>query len=322
MTPNEIDLLHGYLNDTITDADVPRLQSLLRESSDARRMLRSLCTVEEKLQECAAADPATLRLIGTQRQRAPDTGSRPRYRWLRWRPLTAAAAGVILGMLCTSVVFAYASPRFALAKAKVGRLFSDSFESGTTETLPGLPREAGVWAGDEARVVTAENGVKPKRGAKMLRFISATYAGENAKHSAWGDVYRLVDLRGQAGDGKAVLRCSASFDGARFAKGEEYSCFVELCALEEDPAEAPQPLVLPWVRENSASVAGRKFPMKGDGAWQEATVEVPVSSQTRFVLAHLAVLRRKPLPSSEPVQFHAHYLDDVKLELLTQPGTP
>ena len=92
--------------------------------------------------------------------------------------------------------------------------------------------------------------------------------------------------------------------------------------MEDDPAGAPQPLALPWVRENSASVAARKFPMTGDGVWQTAAVEVPVSPQTRFILVHLAVLRRKPFPPAEPVQFGAHYLDDVKLELVAKPRTP
>ena len=156
----------------------------------------------------------------------------------------------------------------------------------------------------------------------MLRFVSATFSGEDAKRSAWGDVYRLVDLRGQVGNGKSVLRLSASFDAAQFPAGEEYSCFVELYALEDDPAGAPQPLTLPWVRENSASVAARKVPMKGDGVWQQAAVEVPVTAQTRFVLVHLAVLRAKPFPQVEPVQFSAHFLDDVKLELFTRPNTP
>jgi hypothetical protein len=245
-----------------------------------------------------------------------------RFRWPQWRPLTAAAAGVVFGMFCTSVVFAYASPKFAAAKAVVRRLWSESFESGTTQTLPGLPRESGVWSGDEARVVVAETGLKPKNGTKMLRFVSATFAGENAKQSAWGDVYRLVDVRGRVAGAKSVLRLSANFAAVRFPAGEEYSCSVELCALDDDLTGAPQPLVLPWVRENSASVALRKVPMKGDGVWQEATAEVPVSSQTRFILVHLAVLRRKPYPPAEPVQFGGHYLDAVKLELLTRPNAP
>ena len=62
--------------------------------------------------------------------------------------------------------------------------------------------------------------------------------------------------------------------------------------------------------------------MKGDGVWQEASVEVPVSPQTRFVLVHLAVMRTKPFPPVEAVQFSGHYLDDVRLELRTQPAKP
>ena len=47
-----------------------------------------------------------------------------------------------------------------------------------------------------------------------------------------------------------------------------------------------------------------------------------MSPQTRYVLVHLAMRRRKPYPPTEPVQFSGHYLDDVKLELRTQPNTP
>lgn len=322
MTHDELDLLHGYLDETLPDDRLPRLQSLLRESAEARRTLRSLCTVDAKLQECAAADPATWRLMALPPP--PPFSSRSGFQgWLgKLRPLTAAAAGLVIGLFSASMVFAYASPRFAETRETVRRLWNESFEFGVAETAPGLPREAGIWSGDEARVVAAEQGLQPKDGGRMLRFVSATFPGEEAKRSAWGDVYRLVDLRGQVSPGKSALRLSANFDAMQFPASEEYSCFVELCALESDLANAPQPLVLPWVRENSASVTARKYPMKGDGVWQEARVEVPVTPQTRFVLVHLAIQRRKPSPPAEPVHFSGHYLDEVKLELLTSPNTP
>jgi hypothetical protein len=244
---------------------------------------------------------------------------RPRHwsAWTQWRPQMAAAAGVVFGTFCTSMVWAYVGPH----AGKVVTLLQESFESGVAETIPGLPLEVGVWTGDEARVVAAGEGVKPKDGAKMLRFVSAMYPGEDAKVSAWGDVYRLVDLRGRVSE-NSVLRFSASFDAVQFRAGEKWACFVELGALGDDPANAPQPLTLPWVRENSAAVAARRIPMSGDGVWQAAVVEVPVSPQTRFVLVHLAVQRQKPFPPPEPVQFGGHYLDDVKLELLTKPNGP
>lgn len=305
----QLELVRRYLDGTATAEEVRSLESLILKDPGLRREFLHYANVDAAL-------------AGTRRPQVPVIAQPKRKIGPSWRPLAAAAAGVVIGIFCTSMVFAYASPKFAMAKARVLRLWSEGFESGPMETLPGLPREAGTLSGDEARVVTTENGLKPKSGTKMLRFVSATFAGENAKKSAWGDVYRLVDLREQMSGGKATVRLTANFNGVHFPQGEEYSCDLELCALEDDPAEAPQPLALPWVRENSASVAGRKFPMKGDGVWQEAVVEVPVSPQTRFVLAHLAVLRRKPFPPVEPVRFGAHYVDDVKLELLTQPDTP
>jgi hypothetical protein len=316
------DLIDQHLNGTMSEEARRELEErLLHSAADRERfwqLAETHALVHEGIQQQLAEPAAHV----VHAERPVLRGWRPRSVWFQWRPLTAAAAGVVFGMLCTSMVFAYAAPRFAGAKAAVWRLVSESFESGMVETLPGLPRQTGVWSGDTARVVTAEQDLNPKDGVKMLRFVSATFAGENAKQSAWGDVYRLVDLHGRVGEGTSVLRLSASFDGVRFPAGDEYACFVELCALEEDPADAPQPLTLSWVRENSASVAARKIPMVGDGAWQVAVVDVPVSPQTRFVLAHLAVQRQKPFPPSEPVQFGAHYLDDVKIELLSKPHSP
>lgn len=316
-------LTDAWRESSLTEAQAAELNQTLRVSEEARRFFRAEAELHGLL-HCAvmAATVAETSAQFSPQVTAGRNAASSWSGWFRWRPLTAAAAGVVLGVFCTSVVLAYTSPKFAEAKALVRRLLSESFESGVTETLPGLPQAAGGWSGDEARAVTAEQGMKPKQGAKMLRFVSATFAGENARRSAWGDVYRLVDLRGQVGDAKSVVRLSASFDAGQFAAGEEYSCSVELCALELDLTGAPQPLTLPWVRENSAATGLRKIPMKGDGVWQESVVEVPVSPQTRYLLVHLAVLRTKPFPPAEPVLFSGHYLDDVKLELLSRPSPP
>ncbi len=94
MTQDEFDLLHSYLNETLSEPDFARLQTLLRENVEARRTLRSLSTVNAKLQQLAALNPATLRLLTTPA--VPET--RRGFAWLSWRPLAAAAA-IVLGML-------------------------------------------------------------------------------------------------------------------------------------------------------------------------------------------------------------------------------
>ena len=320
MTQHEFDLIHGYLDGTIGETDFTHLQSLLRDNAEARQMLRSLSTVDAKWQELAAANPETLRLLATPAASQRGPGRNPA--WFSWRPLTAAAAGIVLGIFCTSVVFAYASPRFAGAKPVKRQIRGDSFEAGVNGTMPGLRTVRGVWSGDEARVVTAEQGVTPKIGEKMLRFVSATYPGENTKFSVWGDVYRLVDLRGQVRDGNSVLRLSASFAAAAKSDNEKYECSLEMSVIEKEMTDLPQPHSLISVSANSMAVVTRRFPMTRDSRWQDVSAEVPVSPRARYVLLHLAVLRVEPPASAEPVRFSGHYLDAVKLELISEPPLP
>lgn len=240
--------------------------------------------------------------------------------WLSWRPLTAAAAGLVIGLFSASVVFAYVAP--SLRKAMTLRVFEDSFEAGGDGTVPGLRSECNVWSGDTAQVVPAEQGVTPKAGGKMLRFVSATYPGAPAQLSRWCDVYRLVDLRGQSRDATALLKLSASFAAAAIADSEKFECSVEMSVLEIEMTDLPQPPTLPSVAANSMSVVTRRFPMPRNDQWQDVTAEVPLSPQARYVLLHLAVLRVEPPLSMEPVHFSAHYLDAVKLELITPPYSP
>jgi hypothetical protein len=309
------DLIDQHLNGAMNEEDRRELEERLLHSAADRARFWALAETHVLVHEGVQQQLAALAIKPSAAEHPAMRHRQPHSRWFQWRPLTAAAAGVMFGMFCTSMVWAYVGPY----TGKAVTLLREGFESSAAQTLPGLPRATGVWSGDEARVVAAD-GVQPKDGRKMLRFMSATFAGENAKLSAWGDVYRLVDLRGQVGDAKSSVRLSASFDATQFASGEAYLCSLELCALETDLTDAPQPLTLPWVRESSASSALRKFPLMGDGVWREMAVEVPVSAQTRYVLVHLAVMRTKPFPPATPVQFSGHYLDDVKLELRTQPN--
>ena len=98
MKQDELELLHGYLSGTLTAGEFPRLQTLLRESAAARRMLRSLGTVEAKLEEYAAANPTTIRLMAApEAQPAAPWWSLALFAGRSWRPV--AAAIVTAGLL-------------------------------------------------------------------------------------------------------------------------------------------------------------------------------------------------------------------------------
>lgn len=307
MTDERLDhLIDEHLNGAMSDEARAELEERLLHSATDRARFWKLAESHALLHE------------GLQQQRTEVIAPRvkPRTVWLQWRPLAAAAAGIALGMFGTSMVFAYVSP----LTPKRTVLLREGFESGVSRTTPGLPKEAGVWSGDEAEVVEDTDKLKAKGGSLMLRFGRATHAGENAPKSNWCDVYRLVDLSGETSEEGASLRLVANFTSTAAAKDEEYVCFVELCAVEEGMLPALRPDNLPWYRENSAAIASRKLPLKGDGSWKAIHVLMPLPPQARHALVHVAVMRAKPARSAEPVEFGSHYVDDVKLELISPTG--
>jgi len=89
MNQEDIDLLQRHLDGTIGDDEFQRLQTLLRENAEARRMLRDLSTVAVKLHELAAAGPGNAAML-------PMPSSRPVWRQSRTLAAAAACAALVL----------------------------------------------------------------------------------------------------------------------------------------------------------------------------------------------------------------------------------
>lgn len=302
-------LIHACLDERASDAQVCELNARLRADAKARDLYLQLADTHS----CLAVDES----LWTQGERlgGPVIEHRASRKSVgAWRQMAAAAIGIVLGMLCTSVVFAYVAP--ALGKAKMVLL--EDFESNATST-PGLPRETGQWGGDEALVVTGAREVKPRSGRRMLRFVSATYPGENSPRSQWSDVYRIVDVRGQVSSGNTLARLSASFSQDSVAGREQFSCSVEAFSLDEDLGVLPAPLSHAWIRQNNSAAGSRRMALSASREWQDLSVEVPVTPRTQFVLVHLAVIQNAPSIEAGAVQFPGQYVDDVKLELVSRP---
>lgn len=309
MKPDWHQLIQRYAAGTATKEETLALQEALKADPALRAAYLEHMNLDVALEALADAEE----LLAEARPLAKAPPLPPRSPWMQWRPITAAAAGIVLGMFGTSMVWSYVVPRTAKRVA----VLRDGFESGMTRAVPGLPGAPDVWSGDEAEVVSESGHLKAKTGTRMLRFIHATHTGENASKSTWGDVYRLVDLGSPAGENPDSLRLVANFAAAPFPAGEEYVCFVEFCAVEDGQLPTPLPADLPWYRENSASVAARKMPLKGDGKWLPVNVVMPLPPQARYILVHVAIMRSKPARSAAPVQFTGHYVDDVKLEIVS-----
>ena len=106
MNQTEFNLIHDYLNGTIGDDDLLQFKMLLRESVVFRQGFRSLCTVDEKLHEMAAANPATLQMLAPNKV-SPDSSRRSAIltSWFNGRKRIAAAfmvSGLAVWLLLSS----------------------------------------------------------------------------------------------------------------------------------------------------------------------------------------------------------------------------
>lgn len=312
MTQNEIDLIHLHLSGTIGKDDFAELQSLLRSSAEARSALRDLATVDTKLEKLASGNAVTQNLLIGPSPVAAEMAAKP-TRWLAWRSLTAAAAGLVMGLFSASVVFGYVVPM-----ARSLSLLDENFEEAAVIAAK-VTLEPGVWRGDHAVVVGAEQEVKPLIGEKMLRFLRSD--AESKARLAGGhiaDVYRLIDLRGvrqDFSDDEAVVQASASVNAVPFSEEESFGCAIALFALDAEslPESASY---IGTALESEANAMARSSRTKLDhdpASWQRLTTEMRLPANTEFLVVRLHISQN--FESDGSSVFTGSYADVVRVTL-------
>ncbi|HEY1051835.1 MAG TPA: hypothetical protein VGE39_18820 [Prosthecobacter sp.] len=318
------DLFSAALNGTATDAEKSRLAEVLKNNASARQLWflynDNECGLAELKQPLTVAQTA-------------------RTAWFSWRPLTAAAAGIVIGLSGATLVFGYAGSY----AGKAISLLQESFESPPAPLAAGMPVEPGLWSGDFSEVVEAQRGVQPAQGSKMLRFLRADYEGKPARGGYVADLFRVVDLTSPelaVMRGDACISVEARFralpqDGVRRGhcgvtvyaldalpeSGEHHDLFLkrrdEMTADTDDESPGKGPLIL-------ATTARQEALMTFEGAWQMARSELRLPPGTRYVLIHLhqSLLQPKNLRTPDAVKFDGLYIDDVRVTLAHRPPLP
>ncbi|MCB1120290.1 MAG: hypothetical protein KJT03_01975, partial [Verrucomicrobiae bacterium] len=241
------------------------------------------------------------------------------YSWFSWRPLTTAAAGIVIGLFCASMVFAYVAPSWGT----VATLLDDGFEYGPAPLAKGMPVEAGVWSGDYAEVTTEQQGVKPESGGKMLRFLRSDYEGKRTPERGHvADIYRLIDLRPyrlEAADGWTVVQCQADFNSSPSLNGEAYSCKLSVHAFDAETVTsgAMRAASARFEQDLTTASSGWQELDRNADTWQQMAVDLRLPPNTDFMLVRVAVkTEREPLPKES---FEGQYLDNVRLTMRRSP---
>lgn len=330
ITKAEFDLLHGYLNDCISEADFGELQKLLRENAEARALLRTLSTVETRLSEMGA-EGAIFGPLQRTEEGAPTSGTRRRFvLWKAWIP---AAAGWVVGLFSASMLFALVTT----GGGKVVSLLQEGFEVGEPPMAKGMPKTPGYWSGDFSQVVGAQRDVRPKKGGKMFQFLRADYEGKPSQTGYSGDLHRILDLRGYEADlrdGKAMVNVEATFQGVTFRAPAEYCfnvCVHALDALPTGDFWAGKPKSPESLSENTEGTgdafipasAQRSFKRTPESAgWEKARVELRVPPGAKFLLLSFQFVDTRAgrggarVHGDKASEFPGQFLDDIQVSLV------
>ncbi len=317
MNPDWHDLIQRHLDGLTTEEEAALLQeSLIRFDAVARLYLRYM-NLDVALEAHASSSASMKELLVS-----PDQGETRRWtHWLTWRQLTAAAAaaGIVVGTLCTSMVFAYVAPSMGRAVT----LLQESFESGPTPLATGVPVEPGRWSGDYSEVVGADQRVKPESGNRMLRILRADYEGKPESEGSFvGDISRLIDVRpyrAEFADGGAVVQFSAGFNAFAFPDGETYECKLSVHAYDAETAtNGSLRIGNTRIASELAGASTARIKLDRDPAtWQRTTGDLRLPADADFLLIRIAI-QHPPLAPSKAT-FAGHYLDEVRLTLRRSP---
>ena len=317
-------LLHllQAVRDTHDTSARAELNTLLRENADARSTMARLMVDEQALTSRLRDDSIVALLEPAQ---AVETALRTSPRWFAWRPLTAAAAGIVFGMFCTSMVFGFGVARRSLER--VVSLFQESFEIGPAPLVTGIPQELNVWCGDESELVEMYEEMKPAQGKKMVRVLRSDFAGRvSSKPSQHGDLMRVVDVRPflrEANGGEVVMTVSALFNAAPFPEAERYDGMVTLYALGQLGSTEDSLLddALAHSRGECRSLD------RDPGSWQSASTRLLLPTGTEFVMLKVSfrpgpARGTSPSPLPNYVGFAGHFVDNVRASIRIRNAAP
>lgn len=330
-----LELIHGWLDDSLDEAGFAELEALLAESAEARDRFWTEVRFHSEVHQAIKARFSTVVAVASRPTAGWPAGLGSVLR--RHAPWLAGAAALVaggcgLGSVATSLSLAYAGLLPVRPQAVV--VIDEDFEAEPHPLPTALPQSPGYWSGDVTEVVGVEKGVSPKRGRCMLRFDGTGPAGESDISGSASEIWRLVDLTalrrqlGITGDHVGLtLKLEASFNGVTPSEGRRPRCLVK--ALATDAAWPASRSI--WLQSGLTSaraddpsivyvLAEQSEWLDADPAsWQQMTITLHAPPTVGSLMLYCVMSDTTDAAGTSKRRFEGQYVDAIRL-LVTPSG--
>jgi anti-sigma factor RsiW len=298
MTTNWHDLIQRYISGTITEAETEALEQQLKTDPVLRDWYLDALNLDSALEAAAESAQTALSLPVPLSQRALTPVGATSTRWQGWRPLTAAAAGLVIGVFSASLVYGMRAVPDVVKHERV-TIAEGSFEGLSGAVAEGFPQSTGAWAADHAEVVPGPDG------GRALRLLP------NDEHP-YSRLVQIVDVSALHGGSDHELELAASFRTTDATRASRYK--LRIFAFSETVQEVPSfPL---GAQERGIVTLSQVLDVPaGTSDWQRFAIKAALPRSVKSVVIWLGA-------STSPFRGERvpHEVDDVSLMLHSHPA--
>ncbi|MEO7597837.1 MAG: hypothetical protein ABIV50_02825 [Opitutus sp.] len=324
------DLVDQHLNGTLSHARRRELEiRLLRSEADRQRfwtLAETHILLREHLQRRVISGTGHAFSGTAKSSSSPDGVALTKWpRWLSWTSCAAASIGLAIGIFGASAAWAYVAPALPVFFKQVLALANPSFEQRIPPVPEGIPVRFGVWSGDYAELVGPQNGIVPKQGARMFRFLRSDSLDESSRGpTLHGNIYQVVDIRSMhdaLSDGSAMADWSAWFNCVPSVGDGPVKFVASVWAFAGDPSI----LKRNWTDKLYQEIAYSSWNIVGDddlNSWQRIAGTMVVPPNANYLVVELKVIPTQPHAIDGAVSFAGHYADAVELSIRTRSRVP
>ena len=295
------DLIQRHLAGMTSPEETTTLENALETDADLRRLYLDYANLDNALE--AGAEAARALQEAQVLPPAPGRDRNLKPLWLSLRPLTAAAVGILLGVLTTSMVWAYAVPKIP----KVSRVEIPLVDPGFEETISPVPavtpRALNRWNGDASHTVSSgDSVVKPKQGRFMME-MQPVDERPYSRIEQIIDVSQLVPAEGGAIEFSASMACDGAVNQSKMI------LVLRAFNMASDEISGSTEKL-----DDQVTSGARKtvFIPPGSTDWHTGSIRMDLPANTRTLVFAVAAV---DLPKAS--KGSSRYIDDIKATIVT-----